>query len=258
MLAQLLTAEVFSFLLIFCRVGSALMLMPGYGEVYVAPRVRLMLALLFSLLLAPVVAGLPPMPNTVGGLVAVMVAEIGIGLMLGGLARMLIAGVHVAGGIIAYQSSLSSALTGNITGFQGQDTSLGNLLSMTSVVLMFTTDLHHLILRSIADSYTLFTPGLFPMMEDVAAQATTTIGQTFRIAMQMAAPHLVIGMLLYLSAGIIARLMPNFQIFFIMMPAQLFISFCVLMTCISAIMLWYMEYLQNTLGAFAMPGGPHG
>ncbi|NBO18655.1 MAG: flagellar biosynthetic protein FliR [Proteobacteria bacterium] len=253
MLAQLLTAEIFSFLLIFCRIGSAIMLMPGYGEAYVAPRVRLMLALLFSLLLVPVIPGLPPAPAELGGLVALLVGEIAIGLMLGGLARMLIAGVHVAGGIIAYQSSLSSALTSNITGFQGQDTSLGNLLSMTTVVLIFVTDLHHLMLRSLADSYSLFTPGLFPLMEDVATQASRTIASTFRIAMQLASPHLVVGMLLYLGAGIVARLMPNLQIFFIMMPVQLFISFCVLMACFSAIMLWYMEYLQGALGAFASP-----
>jgi flagellar biosynthetic protein FliR len=95
-------------------------------------------------------------------------------------------------------------------------------------------------------------------MEDVATQAITTITGTFRIAMQMSAPHLVVGMLLYLAAGIIARLMPNLQVFFIMMPAQLFISFLVLMTCFSAIMLWYIDYLQGAIGVFALPGGPNG
>jgi len=161
--------------------------------------------------------------------------------------------VHIAGSIIAYQSSLSSALTANIAGFSGQDTSLGNLMSMTTIVLIFVTDLHHVMLRGLIDSYMLFTPGHMPMMEDMATHATNTMTNCFRIAMQMSAPHLVVGLMLYLGAGIIARLMPNIQIFFIMMSPQLLISFFVLMITVSAIMLWYLDYLKEALGSFVAP-----
>ncbi len=250
MFAQLLTTNTFSFLLIFCRVGSAIMLMPGFGEMYVTVRARLFIAVMFSIVLTTALREMPAAPSTVGGLFSLMLCEILIGLMLGGIARMLISGVHIAGGIIAYQSSLASALTANIAGFSGQDTSVGNLLSMTAIVLIFATDLHHVMLRSLMDSYGVFAPGQWPMMEDVAKHATTTMTATFRIAMQLSAPHLVVGMMLYLGAGIIARLMPNIQIFFIMMAPQLLISFFILMITFSAIMLWYLEYLKAALGGF--------
>lgn len=250
MLSQFLISQLFSFLLIFCRIGSALMLMPGFGEAYVSPRIRLMLALMFSLILTPALPGLPTAPNTVFGLFSVLTAEIMVGLLLGGLCRLLIATMHIAASIIAYQSSLSSALTLDIAQFQGQDTSLGNLLSVTAVMLLFATDLDHLMLKGLADSYALFQPGQFPIIQDFANHVSQTVNGAFRTAMQLAAPNIVIGMMLYLGAGILSRLMPNMQIFFIMMAPQLLISFFLLMTTISAIMMSYLGYFKDALGVF--------
>jgi flagellar biosynthesis protein FliR len=252
MLSQFLTAELFAFLLVFCRLGSALMLLPGFGELYVASRVRLMLALFFSMVLAPALT-LPSAPGSVATLIALLFSEILIGLFIGGIARMLISTMHITGSIIAYQSSLSSALTTDIAGFSSQDTSLGNMLSMTAVVLLFVTDLHHVLLKGLSESYTLFLPGQFPLVEDLANHATRTMSSVFQMAMHLAAPSIVVGMMLYLGAGILARLMPNMQIFFIMMAPQLLISFFILMVTISSIMLWYMDFLRESVLKFLIP-----
>ncbi len=253
MLSQILITELFAFLLVFCRMGSAIMVLPGFGEAYVPVRIRLLLAAMFSLLLAPVLQNLPHIPNNIMSLFNLLLAEILIGLFLGGLSRMLISAIHMAGMIIAYQSSLASAVTQDLTLSQAQGTSLGNLLGVSALVLLFTTDLHYLILRGLADSYTLFTAGQFPQVEDFASHATQTMSASFQMAMQIAAPHLVIGLLIYLGAGIIARLMPNIQIFFLLMAPQLLISFFILMISFSAIMLWYMEYFKDSLGGFLAP-----
>jgi flagellar biosynthetic protein FliR len=253
MLQHFLLTEIFAFLLIFCRLGSAFMLLPGFGELYVPPRVRLAMALLFSLTLTPVLHALPPVPDTVFGLFRLLVAEILVGIFLGGLSRFLISAMHIAGTVIAYQSSLASALTQGITQFSGQDTSLGNFLSMSAVTLIFATDLHYLMLRGLADSYTLFLPGQFPPVEDFANHATHMVSGAFRMAMQMAAPNIVVGLMMSLGAGLIARLVPNIQIFFLMMAPQLLISFSVLMITFSAIMMWYMDYFRETLGTFLAP-----
>ncbi len=254
MLSQFLTSEIFAFLLVFCRLGSAFMLLPGFGEAYIAVRVRLFLALTFSLVLVPVVThSLPAIPTTVFGLIGLLLAEILIGLFMGGLSRMLISALHMAGMIIAYQSSLVSALVPDITQGHGQDTAIGNLLTLTAVTLLFATDLHHVMIKGLADSYTLFLPGQFPMVEDFANHASQTINGAFRMAMQLASPSLVIGVILYLGSGIISRLMPNIQIFFIMMAPQLLLSFFILMVTFSAIMLWYLDYFKDTLGGFLAP-----
>lgn len=253
MLSQLLVSEIFAFLLVFCRLGSAIMLLPGFGEIYIPVRVRLMLALAFSLVVSPVIANLPPVPETVAGLVGLIAAEILTGLFMGALSRLLIATLHMAGMIIAYQASLVSALVQDLTQAQAQSAAVGNLLSVAAVVLIFATDLHHMMLKALADSYTLFLPGQFLLVEDFANHATQTLNGAFRMAMQLAAPHIVTGVLLYLGAGIIARLMPNIQIFFIILPAQLALSFFILMVAASAMMMWYLDYFSDTLSGFLAP-----
>lgn len=229
------------------------MLLPGFGESYVPARVRLLLAAMFSVLLTPVIQNLPPMPSNVINLFNIMFAEIMVGLFLGGLSRMLIAVVNIAGMIIAYQSSLASAVTQDLTLSQAQGTSLGNLLGMSALVLLFATDLHHLMLRGLADSYGLFLPGQFPPIDDFTNHAIHTMSSVFQMAMKMSAPHIVIGLIIYLAAGIIARLMPNIQIFFLLMAPQLLISFFILMICSGALMLWYMDYIKDSLGVFLSP-----
>ena len=253
MLSQFLISQLFSFLLVFCRLGSAIMLLPGFGEAYVFMRMRLFLAVLFSALLSSVLVALPAAPASIFALVQLMVGEILIGLFIGGVSRIIIASVHIAGTIIAYESSLSSALTQNITSFQGQDSTIGNLLSMTAVVLLFSTDLHHYMLMGLANSYTLFLPGQFPPIADFSHHATLLMSSIFQTAMQIAAPNIVIGLMLYLGAGIISRLMPNMQIFFILMAPQLLISFFILMVCFSSVMLWFNDYFRTSLGGFLNP-----
>jgi flagellar biosynthetic protein FliR len=250
MLEHFLVSEIFAFLLIFCRLGSAFLLLPGFAETYVAPRIRLVLALMFSLALTPVVSNLPPVPTSVFELLRLVMAEVLTGVFLGGLSRCLIAALHIASTVISFQSSLASSLTQDITGFSGQDTSIGNLLTMAALVLLFATDVHHLMLRGLADSYTLFIPGQFPMVEDFANHATQILNGAFRTAMQLAAPNIVIGLIMNLGAGLVARLVPNIQVFFLMLAPQLLMSFCILMVTFSAIMLWYLDYFKDTLGTF--------
>lgn len=254
MLSHFLVSELFGLLLVFCRTGSAIMLLPGFGEAYVSPRIRMMLAILVSITLSQVIM-LPPVPASTLDLVYVLLAEILIGLFIGGVARLLLATLHTAGSIIALEASLSSSLTQNISSFQGQDTSVGNLLSMAFVVLLFTTDMHHDMLRGLASSYEVFLPGKFPVMDDMAAHAAHLMNSTFQTAIQLAAPNIAIGMMLYLGAGILSRLMPSLQLLAIMAAPQLLLSFFIIMISISGIMLWYLEYFKTMFGALLTPGG---
>lgn len=254
MLSQYLVSELFAFLLVFCRIGSAIMLLPGFGEAYIMTRARLFIAVFISIVLAPTLHHLPPVPDTLSVLMYVMISEIMVGIFIGSISRILISTLQIAGSIIAYQSSLASALTPNITQFQGQDSTIGNLLGITAIILIFATNLHHVMLMGLADSYTLFLPGQFPPVADMAQHATRIISSVFTTSLQLSAPHIAIGLTLYLGAGILARLMPNMQIFFIMMAPQLLLSFALLMIVFGAIMTWYVNYFGVALNSFLSAG----
>jgi flagellar biosynthesis protein FliR len=252
MLAQFMTTQLFAFLLVFCRTGSAFMLLPGFAEFYIPMRVRLFFALAFSLVLTPLIT-MPPIPETAPAVVTLILAEIMVGLFLGTVSRLLISAIHIAATIIAYESSLASAMTNGINQFQGQDTSIGNLFGVTAIVLLFATNMHHLMLYALMDSYSLFLPGHFPPVGDMMQHVTQTMNKVFYIAIKIAAPSIVVSTILYLGAGILTRLMPNMQIFFIMMAPQLLLSFFIMMITFSSVMLWYMDSFEQALGAFVAP-----
>ena len=253
MLEQFLVSQVFAFLLIFCRVGGGLMLLPGIAEAYVMPRARLGLALTIALVLTPALgAFMPPVPTSPLTLLALITAECLTGIFIGAISRILISTMHVAGMILAVQSGLASATLFDINQ-AGQGSAIGNLLGMVAVILLFALDLHHVMIRGLTDSYTLFQPGQFPPVGDFASMAATVMGRSFMVAVQFSAPMLVCGFIVYLAGGVLARLMPTMQVFFVIIPPQILISFFLLMSVLSGAMLWYMRYVEDTLIGFIAP-----
>ena len=250
MLSQLLSADAFALFLVFARVGSALMLLPGFGEAFVSPRVRLLLALSITVVLTPVVGDrLPAAPDSPLEMFMMLGSEIAVGLFLGALSRMLLAALHIAGTIIGFQSSLANAdLFDPINATQGS--LIGAFLNVLGVFLVFMSDLHHLMLLAIADSYTVFVPGNLPSMGDAATTAVDTLARSFTLAMQISAPFIVVGLIFYLGIGLLARLMPQVQIFFIAIPIQVTLAIMVLALTLSAGMLWFLEYFQASFNFF--------
>ena len=108
--------QVFAAGLVFARLGAIVMLIPGIGEGYVPPRIRLSLALAMALMLFPVVGGsVPPMPHDVSGVAGAVIKETLIGLMLGAILRMFMTSLITAGEVISIQTTLSFAQTANPT-----------------------------------------------------------------------------------------------------------------------------------------------
>jgi flagellar biosynthetic protein FliR len=253
MLDQFLSGGLFGYLLVFARIGGALSVLPGFGEAYVAPRVRLVIALLISLVVTPLVQRtLPELPASVWALFLLIAAEVVIGLFFGGIARLLIAGLQTAGMIVAFQTNLASALINDPASAQ-QGSIIGNFFVAMGVLLIFMTDLHHVLLRGLVDSYSLFTPGAFPEAGDMAEMVTRVVAESFNTAMQIAAPYTVVGLVFYLGLGLLARLMPQVQVFFIAVPLQIVLSFAVMMLTISAGMLWFLDRFADTMGGFLAP-----
>lgn len=253
MLEQLLPNDIFSLLLVFARIGGAMMLLPGFGEVFVPRRVRLLLALAVTLVISPLVVGkLPPTPDGPFGMFAAIGAEMLVGVFLGALARMMVSALHVAGVIAGYQSSLANAMLFDPMS-AGQGSLLGSLLHVMGVFVIFAADLHHLMIAALVESYDLFVPGASIPIGDLSDAAVRIVGQSFALGVQIAAPFIVAGMLFYLSLGLLARLMPQVQVFFVAIPIQIALGFLVLALTLSAGMMWFLGAFQNTFQGLLLP-----
>ena len=209
-----LPAEVFGVGLVFCRIGAIVMLLPGIGETSVPPRIRLSFAFVLALAFYPLLrAGLPTAPATVGDLGGMVLVEIFVGLALGALVRMFLSTLAVAGETVSMQTTLSFAQTANPG--QPPTTTVGTFLVLLGTTLIFATGLHHMFIAAMVKSYTLFPIGRGLAIQDFGQLAVRTFADTFALGVQLAAPVIVFSLVFNIATGFVARLMPQFQIFFV-------------------------------------------
>lgn len=247
---DLLATDLYLLVLVFARLGSALMVMPGFGELTIPSRVRLGLAMTLTFVLYPLVVDtIPEPPKGLYGLVILLIGEILIGLAFGLIARLLVSGLQIGGTIIAFNIGLGAAQLFDPNA--GQQTAItGAFLTTLGITLLFTTNMHHLMLVALVDSYQLFTPGAAPPIGDFSNMATRLVAQSFRIGFQIALPMVIVGTVIYIAMGLMARLMPQIQVFFIALPVQIIVGFSILSITLGAAMMMFLDAFETSMGGF--------
>lgn len=236
------------YLLLFARVGTLLMLLPALGEQVIPVRMRLSFALVFSLVLYPLITpSLPPLPAEMMEVIVLLFHELIVGLILGGITRLVMMATQVAGSVIAFQTGLSVAQSADPTNGGIQGAIIGSFLSFLAVTLIFATDLHHVALSAIHDSYMIFSPTDPLMFGDALQMALQSAAAAFVIGVQMSAPFIVFGLVFYLGVGILGKLMPQLQVFFVAMPATIGVGLILLAILLTMMMGWYLTHFEGEL-----------
>ena len=244
---SLLPALAAAFMLVFARIGAMVMLLPGFGETNIPVRIKLAIALLLTLIILPLHrAAYHVDMHSMTPLLVLMVHEIVIGIVLGATARVTLSALQVAGSVIAQQLGLGFVTAVDPT--QGQQGLLiGNFLTMLGMTLLFATDSHHLVIAALNDSYAIFSPGEMMPSGDVAALATRAFAAAFKIGMQLSAPFLVFGLVFNIGLGVLARLMPQMQVYFVGVPLSIFAGFLILALVITAMMGTFLDYFIGVM-----------
>jgi flagellar biosynthetic protein FliR len=243
-----------AYLLTFARIGTMVMLLPGIGEMSVPVRVRLTIALVLTAVLLPLHEKAYAVNlQDLGPVLLMFAQEMVIGAVLGLTARLAISALQIAGSVVAQQLGLGFVTAVDPT--QGQQGMIvGNFLTLLGITLIFATDLDHLVIAALNDSYKLFMPGEIPLVGDMAQHITHVIALAFRIGIQLSAPFLVFGLLFNLGLGVLSRLMPQMQVFFIGLPLSIMLGFLLLILVLGAMMGTFVGYMESVLGNLA-PGG---
>ncbi len=228
------------------------MLLPGIGGgAGVPPRVRLLLALAISLALTPELAHLYPVqaPANMFALGVTVGQEVVAGLLVGAMAQIIMSALTVAGSLIATQIGLSYAQ--QLDPAMGeQNAVVGNFFTLLGVVLIFATNLHHLAIGAIQGSYTLLPPGAPLPTGDMAELTVRLVSGSFLLGVQLAAPFLILGFAVNASMGLLARMMPQLQVFFIAAPINIISGFLLMALIISAMMTLFLNYFAMQMGHF--------
>src|ERR1700685_1875061 len=244
----MLPALAAAFMLVFARVGAMVMLLPGLGETNIPVNIKLAIALLLTLIILPLhrdayhvdMGSLTP-------LLVLMLREIVIGIVLGATARVTLSALQVAGAVIAQQMGLGFATSVDPTTQGQQGVLIGNFLTLLGVTLLFATDSHHLVIAALSDSYAIFSPGDVVPSGDVAALATRAFAAAFKIGLELSAPFLVFGLVFNIGLGVLARLMPQMQVYFVGVPLAILAGFLIFALVISALMGTFLDYFIGVM-----------
>jgi flagellar biosynthetic protein FliR len=250
-IGALLSGQVFAFILIFARIGTAFMLLPGIGEPFVQARARLLLAVAVAFLLLPLLSPtLPKMPEQVGEMTRLLFIEVVVGLFFGTILRLLLSALETAGLFISFQIGLSNATIFN-PAFATQGTLPGALLSTVAVLLLFITGMEDMLISGLVGTYDVFKPGVSLIFEDMTGLMAQLMDKVFVVAAQIAVPFFMIGLLMYVPLGVMNRLMPQLQVLSVAMPMQIGVGLALFAMTISAALLFWLEQfgqiLQSTL-----------
>lgn len=228
--------QIFHYFYVFVRLGAMMMLMPGFGELYVPPRIRLLFAFVLTLAITPILDVAPPEGELLSAeTLVLLVKETFIGLFIGTVARILVNALQITANIMGLHTSLSSAVMFN-PAMGAQDSVISSLMLMGATAMIFVTNSHYLILYALVGSYDAF-PVFAPLpLEDITHHVVGTVARSFSLGVQLSFPVMIVATVLNVASGLLNRLMPQMQVYFMVMPLQILAGFMLIAFSITLIM----------------------
>ena len=202
--------------IVFLRVGPVMSLFPGFGERSVPVRIKLILAIMFTLVVSPAVSPLLAetvrQPPPIGWLV---LSETIVGLMIGIGIRLFLLALQTAGSIAAQATSLAQILgSAGVTPLPA----IGHLLVVGGLALAMMMGLHVKTAQMVVLTYDLFPVAQLPDASAVSMWGVRQVAGAFALAFTLAAPFVILSVIYNLTLGIINRAMPQLMVVFVGAP----------------------------------------
>ena len=244
------TQQIYAGALIFARLAALVMTMPGVGDPSVPPRIRLSFAFVLTILLTPIIApSLPVIPSEISAITGAVIKEVLVGLMIGTILRLFLTALATAGEVVSIQTTLSFAQT-SAPGIAPGSTTLGTFLGLIGLVLIMTTDLHHMFIAAIVRSYTIFPFSRDIPVADAGELAVQTLSQSFKMGLQLSAPVAAFALIFNIAIGLVGRVMPQFQVYFVASPLMVLFGLSIFAITLGAVGLVWVDGYRVLLRHF--------
>ncbi|MBN1613645.1 MAG: flagellar biosynthetic protein FliR [Deltaproteobacteria bacterium] len=211
-----------AFLLIFLRMSAMIAMIPVFGDRTVPARVKGAMALILSMLVFPFVrAEISPIGSfEILSLAVSMTGEVLIGLIIGLMARFVFAGVQFAGELVGLQMGFAIAnIIDPIT--STQVSIIAEFQYLFAMLIFLLVDAHHIFLLAIVDSFRIIHPLAFqlsgPLMDTMLGYSR----DIFIVAVKVSAPIVAALIFINVGLGIIARTVPQINVFIVGFPLQI-------------------------------------
>ena len=247
MLEEFLKVNAYVFIVVFSRIGTVMIFIPVLGDNRILASGRLFFALAISFILTPVISDmLPAMPEKPVELGLIVGGEILACAFLGLVVRAMYFATQTAGTVISFISGMANSMVYDPV-VEQQSAIVGGFMGSVAVLLLFVTNMHHLLIEAMVESYMLFQPGIIPNLGDMTQMMARQIADTFILGVQLSTPFIVVSLAYYMGLGVLTRLSPQIPIFFVAMPLQIIISTIVLSLAIGGMMTVYLRHFRDNI-----------
>lgn len=247
-LFALVQNQIGMFLLIFVRVSGIFTAAPVFGARNVPLLVKAGMALIFSLILLPLLSQHPPaMPGNFLVYFLFVIKEYLVGLIIGFIASLVFSSIQMAGFLIDTQ--IGFGMVNIMDPLFGQQVPLiGNFQYMLALLVFLATNGHHLFIMALVSSFQVVPVTQVVFHTTLAPLFVDLLIEFFIIAFKISLPVVVTLLLMDIGMGILARTMPQMNIFMIGMPAKIFVGLFMLSMALPFYIL-FIEVLFNGMYA---------
>ncbi len=216
------------FILVFARMASLVSFSPIIGSGSVPVPTKIGLSFLLSLIVYPIVArGFPAIPDQIVMFWVLMLREALIGMLVGVVSSLIFSAVQLSGQIFGMQ--IGFGIVNVMDPLSEEQTSLlGEFTFILAILLFLVMDGHHVFIRLIANSYSIVPMGSFRFTEPMGNELTHWLTRAFLIAFKIGAPMIFMLLLISVAMGIIARAVPQMNIFIVGLPINIFVGLFVM------------------------------
>lgn len=215
-----LADNVLATFIVFCRIGSCLMLVPGYSSTNVPPQIRLFVALVTTFALSPIlVSVLKPLVDDASPLTLALLigTEILVGSVIGLGGRVFFLALQTMSTVMASAIGLSN-IPGVPLGDNDPTPASVPLIMAAVTTLFFLTDQHWQVLRGLMNSYDVWHPGEKLSGEMALNQLTSRLTDAFVLTLRITSPFIVYSVIVNFSVGLINKLTPSIAVYFVSVP----------------------------------------
>jgi len=163
--------------------------------------------------------------------------------------QFLYAALNLAGSLAGQAIGFSNAQAFDPTTLN-QSIIIETFITLIAITVIFITDIHHLMISAIIDSYHLFQPGSSLPFGDFANQLSTSLNSSFIMGFKLGSPFVAFTIIFYTGMGLVSRLMPQLNIFFLSLPLQIYLGLGLLFITIPTIIIWFNRYFDSGLHLF--------
>jgi flagellar biosynthetic protein FliR len=241
---HILLNEFWPTMIITARMIGLFSWMPGFGDLHIPFRMRMMIAVGVASAFA-VTLNVPNYPINSSYMIVMFISEYVTGTFLGFTLKICLSALETAGTIMSQSIGISNALVPNLVEHD-QTSILSSFFTLSGVTFIFLFDLHHLILWGVYNSYELIPIGTLNILQDKALLITHNVNDAFAYALKFSMPFFIFGNIVYLGMGILNKLIPQIQVFFLSLPIQILLGLIILMFSVGFILTSFLDYVSQS------------